>query len=149
MFVKFSKQDRPGSHIHGFCVLMGKVLIKERIIVTRWVMWKGMLITLWGVSKQREFPDSEGSGKPPSGSWDLKEEEALTRASGAWEDVPVGGNNLFSGQGWEGSLVCSRNTRMAGMIRGWGVSKKGSKPSGSEAGRGPSGDMNALFAHSP
>lgn len=35
------------------------------------------------------------------------------------------------------------------MIRGWGVSKKGSKPSGSEAGRGPSGDMNALFAHSP
>lgn len=30
------------------------------------IMLKGMLIILWGVSKQRGFPDWEGSGKSPS-----------------------------------------------------------------------------------
>lgn len=50
------------------------------------------------MSKQRDFPDSEGSGKS-SGSRDLKEEESLSRAGRAWglqkEKRPIGRNGLF------------------------------------------------------
>lgn len=41
--------------------------------------------------KQRDLPDTEGSGKFPSGGSDLKEEEMVVRAGG--KDIPAGGHS--------------------------------------------------------